>query len=377
METVKLRATPAARALARRLGVKLTNVTGTGYKGRIHRDDIAGFNYEEKIHVSPLARRIAEEHDIELKGIRGSGHNHKIMKEDVLQLISDPQIKEMLTRDKLAESTAPPRPAAASQQPAAPATPATDKAATPAASPAASPAPAGLAGSTETVPMTQMRKIISKRMMESYFGIPSFIQTWEVDMTNLLALRKQLIEPIKEKTGKKLTVTDLISVAVVKTLMKHKQINASLNKEGTEITYHNYVNLGMAVGMEEGLLVPVVKNADRMSLSEFVVALKDLTERTFSKKLLPDEQAGSTFSISNLGMYGVDEFTAIINQPNAAILSVASTQERIVPINGEAVVRPIMKISLTSDHRIIDGLTAARFMTDLKALLENPMTLLI
>ena len=373
METVKLRATPAARALARRLGVKLTNVTGTGYKGRIHRDDIAGFNYEEKIHVSPLARRIAEEHDIELKGIRGSGHNHKIMKEDVLQLISDPQIKEMLTRDKLAESTAPPRPAAASQQPAAPATPATAKAATP----AASPAPAGLAGSTETVPMTQMRKIISKRMMESYFGIPSFIQTWEVDMTNLLALRKQLIEPIKEKTGKKLTVTDLISVAVVKTLMKHKQINASLNKEGTEITYHNYVNLGMAVGMEEGLLVPVVKNADRMSLSELVVALKDLTERTFSKKLLPDEQAGSTFSISNLGMYGVDEFTAIINQPNAAILSVASTQERIVPINGEAVVRPIMKISLTSDHRIIDGLTAARFMTDLKALLENPMTLLI
>ncbi|MDD2513198.1 MAG: dihydrolipoamide acetyltransferase [Proteiniphilum sp.] len=374
METVKLRATPAARALARRLGVKLTNVTGTGYKGRIHRDDIAGFHYGEKIHVSPLARRIAEEHDIELKGIKGSGHNHKIMKEDVLQLISDPQIKAMLTRDKLTEPAAPlapPRPAAAAQQPSQqPAAPAAAKAATPAASDTP-------AGSTETVPMTQMRKIISKRMMESYFGIPSFIQTWEVDMTHLLALRKQLIEPIREKTGKKLTVTDLISVAVVKTLMKHKQINASLNKEGTGITYHNYVNLGMAVGMEEGLLVPVVKNADRMSLSEFVVAIKDLTERSFSKKLLPDEQAGSTFSISNLGMYGVDAFTAIINQPNAAILSVASTQERIVPVNGEAVIRPIMKISLTSDHRIIDGLTAAKFMTDLKAQLENPMTLLI
>ena len=374
METVKLRATPAARALARRLGVKLTNVTGTGYKGRIHRDDIAGFNYEEKIHVSPLARRIAEEHNIELKGIKGSGHNHKIMKEDVLQLISDPQIKAMLTRDKLTEPVASPKSSSTAQHPSPQSTAPAIATAT---IPAASSAPASPTGSTETVPMTQMRKIISKRMMESYFGIPSFIQTWEVDMTNLLALRKQLIEPIKEKTGKKLTVTDLISVAVVKTLMKHKQINASLNKEGTEITYHNYVNLGMAVGMEEGLLVPVVKNADRMSLSEFVVALKDLTERTFSKKLLPDEQAGSTFSISNLGMYGVDEFTAIINQPNAAILSVASTHERIVPVNGEAVVRPIMKISLTSDHRIIDGLTAARFMTDLKALLENPMTLLI
>lgn len=359
--------------MARRLGVQLTNVTGTGYKGRIHRDDIAGFNYEEKIHVSPLARRIAEEHNIELKGIKGSGHRNKIMKEDVLQLISDPQIKAMLTRDDLSAAVATSKPAAAqqSQQLAA------EEAPRSAAAQSTPSTPAAPAGSTETVPMTQMRKIISKRMTESYFGIPSFVQTWEVDMTNLLALRKQLIEPVMERTGKKLTVTDLISVAVVKTLMKHRQINATLNKEATEITYHNYVNLGMAVGMDEGLMVPVVKNADRMSLSEFVVAIKDLTERTLSKKLLPDEQAGSTFSISNLGMYGVDEFTAIINQPNAAILSVASTQERIVPVNGEAVVRPIMKMSLTSDHRIIDGLTAARFMTDLKALLENPMTLLI
>ena len=370
MENKKLRATPAARALAKRLGVKLLNVTGTGYKGRIHKEDIAGFNYEEKTHISPLALRIADEHNIELKGLKGTGHRNKIMKEDVLKLISDPELKAKLTRDDFAEATAPPRamPPSAQSPAAAPAAAGT--------TPAAAPQPA-LVGETETVPMTQMRKIISKRMMESYFGIPSFMQTWEVDMTNLLALRQQLIEPIKEKTGRKLTVTDLISMTVVKTLMKHKYINASLNKEGTEITFHNYVDLGMAVGMEEGLLVPVVKNADKMSLSEFVLSLKDLTERTFSKKLLPDEQAGSTFSISNLGMYGVDEFTAIINQPNAAILSVSSTHERVVPLNGEMVIRPIMKISLTSDHRIIDGLAAAKFMTDLKALMENPITLLI
>ena len=370
MENSKLRATPAARALAKRLGVKLINVTGTGYKGRIHKEDIAGFNYEEKVHISPLARRIADEHNIELKGLKGTGHRNKIMKEDVLKLISDPELKARLTRDDFAEATAPPKAMPADTQAQAAEQSADDN------TPAAAPQPA-IKGETETVPMTQMRKIISKRMMESYFGIPSFIQTWEVDMTNLLALRKQLIEPIKEKTGKKLTLTDLISMTVVKTLMKHKYINASLNKEGTEITFHNYVNLGMAVGMEEGLLVPVVKNADKMSLSEFVVALKDLTERTFSKKLLPDEQAGSTFSISNLGMYGVDEFTAIINQPNAAILSVSSTHERVVPLNGEMVIRPIMKISLTSDHRIIDGLAAAKFMTDLKALMEDPITLLI
>jgi pyruvate dehydrogenase E2 component (dihydrolipoamide acetyltransferase) len=368
MENKKFRATPAARALARRLGVDLLSVTGTGYKGRIHKDDIASFNYEEMTHISPLARHIAEVHNIDLKGVKGSGHRSKIMKDDVLQLISDPDLKARFTLNDFGEVFVPKQ-----DQPAA--KPAAE---TPQKAPAAAVSQAApVAGETEKVPMTQMRKIIAKRMSESYFGIPTFIQTWEVDMTELLALRKRLIEPIQEKTGKKLTVTDLISLAVVKTLLKHKYINASLNPEGTELTFHNYVHLGMAVGLDEGLLVPVVKNADKMSLSEFVVALKDLTERTFSKKLLPDEQAGSTFTISNLGMYPVDEFTAIINQPNAAILSVASTKEKLVPVNGEAVVRPIMKMSLTSDHRIIDGLTAAKFMTDLKKLMEDPITLLI
>lgn len=371
MENRKLRATPAARTLAKRLGVDLLNVTGTGYKGRIHKDDIAGFNYEEKIHISPLAQRIADEHNIDLKGVVGTGYGNKIMKDDVLQLISDPVLKARFTLNDFGDRALPAsgtgtKPVEAQAQPA----PESLKKGQP------SPQPAP-AGETERVPMTQMRTIIARRMTESYFGAPTFVQTWEVDMTELLALRKRLMEPIKEKTGKKLTVTDLIAMAVVKTLMKHKYINASLNREGTELTFHNYVNLGMAVGLDEGLLVPVVKGADKMSLSEFVLALKDLTERTFSKKLLPDEQAGSTFTISNLGMYGVDAFTAIINQPNAAILSVASTQERVVPLSGELVVRPIMKMSLTCDHRVIDGLTGARFMTDLKAAMEDPLTLLI
>jgi len=371
MENKRFRATPAARALAKRLGVDLLSVTGTGYKGRIHKDDIANFNYEEKTHISPLARHIAEVHNIDLKGVKGSGHRNKIMKDDVLQLISDPDLKARFTLNDFGEVFVP----KAGQAAASPSAEVSQKA--PAAAVSQGAPVTSVAGETETVPMTQMRKIIAKRMSESFFGIPTFIQTWEVDMTELLALRKRLIEPIQEKTGKKLTVTDLISLAVVKMLLKHKYINASLNPEGTEMTFHNYVNLGVAVGLDEGLLVPVVKNADKMSLSEFVVALKDLTERTFSKKLLPDEQAGSTFTISNLGMYPVDEFTAIINQPNAAILSVASTKEKLVPVNGEAVVRPIMKMSLTSDHRIIDGLTAAKFMTDLKKLMEDPITLLI
>lgn len=363
-----MRATPAARNLAKRLGVDLLYVTGTGYKGRIQQNDVAGFNYEEKTHISPLAQRIADIHHIDLKGVKGTGYGNKIMKDDVIQLIDDQEIKSRFMLDDYGYQMVSASPKVTKAAP--------DKQAAVAVKtePVREPV---VGGDSETVPMTQMRKIISKRMSESYFGAPTFIQTWEIDMTELLALRKRLIDPIMEKTGKKVTVTDLISMAVIRTLPKHKYINASLNKDATEITFHNYVNLGMAVGLDEGLLVPVVKGADKMSLSEFVVAMKDLTERTFAKKLLPDEQAGSTFTISNLGMYGVDEFTAIINQPNSAILSVASTQQRAVPREGEIVIRPIMKVSLTADHRVIDGLTGAKFMTDLKAALEDPLTLFI
>ena len=362
-----MRATPAARALAKRLGVDLLSVIGTGFKGRIHRDDVAGFNYEDKTHVSPLAQRIADIHNIDLKGLTGTGFRNKIMKDDVLQFIDDPEIKSRFMLDDYGYQMVSSGPVATKTTPVKQAETAKREIVLDTAK----------IGDSETIQMTQMRKIISKRMSESYFGAPTFIQTWEIDMTELLALRKRLIDPIMEKTGKRVTVTDLISMAVIKTLPKHKYINSSMNKEATEITFHNYVNLGMAVGLDEGLMVPVVKGADKMTLTEFVVAMKDLTDRTLSKKLLPDEQAGSTFTISNLGMYGVDEFTAIINQPNAAILSVASTQQRAVPKDGEIVIRPIMKISLTSDHRIIDGLTAAKFMTDLKAAMEDPLTLFI
>lgn len=351
------------------MGVKLQNVTGTGYKGRIHIEDVSGWNYKGKVHISPLAQRIADEHNIDLSGIKGTGHNEKVMKDDVLLLISDPVLRARLTRDDFAEATGATKSISGVTK--------QIKAASDAKPVTAQVQKVDATGETETIPMSMMRKIIAKRMSESYFSIPSFIQNWEIDMTELLALRKKLLDPIKEKTDKKLTVTDLISFAEVQTLMKHKYINASLNQEATEITFHNYVNLAIAVGMDEGLLVPVVKNADKMSLSELVVALKDVTERTINKKLLPDEQVGSTFTISNLGMYGVESFTAIINQPNAAILSVSSTQEIPVARDGQVVIRPIMKISLTSDHRIIDGLAAAKFMQDLKQLLENPLALLI
>lgn len=376
MTNDKLRATPKARALAKRMGVELNKIMGSGYKGRIHADDVASFTYEERGGITPLARKIVAAYGIDTEGIKGTGHRGKITRRDVLTLIpelKEPNLEQLLDVFTIKTSPAPSK----KTNFATPGQNDTTKgtASTSATSP--SPAVEGAYGTETKVPMNMMRRVIAQRMSESYFSAPVFILNYEVDMTEVSKLRAQLLEPIREKTGKKLTVTDLVSMAVVRTLMKHPYINATLSPDGSEITLHDYVNLAMAVGMDEGLLVPVVHNAERLTLSDLVVRLKDITERAVGKKLTPADQVGSTFTISNLGMYGVESFTSIINQPNSAILSIAGTKEMPVVKDGQIVIRPIMKMSLASDHRVINGLAAAKFMQDLKALLENPLTLLV
>ena len=232
-------------------------------------------------------------------------------------------------------------------------------------------------GIVETVPVSPMRKVISKRMSESYFSAPTFVVNVEVDMTELLALRKKVVDAIIEETGKKATVTDFISLAVIKSLMKHPYVNASLSSDEKEMYLHHYVNLSIAVGMDSGLVVPVIKGADKMSLKELVVASKEITTKALAGKLKPDEMADSTFTISNLGMYGVKSFVPIINQPNTAILGVSATVQKPVVLNGEVKVRPIMTLTLTADHRVVDGLEGAKFMKTLKEAIENPLSLLI
>ncbi len=371
----KLRATPKARALARRMGVSLDLVEGTGYKGRIHAEDVAGFTYEERGGVTPIAKKIAEAHGLDLEQIKGTGLRGKITRRDVLGLlpVGAEVCLECIVDAFTIKAPAPDRKKTTSF-----ATPGQNDTLSPSATAVATPpATAGEYGSETKVPMNMMRKVIAKRMSESYFSAPTFVLNYEVDMHEVTQLRAQLLEPVREKTGKKMTVTDIISLAVVRTLMKHPYINATLSPDGNEITLHDYVNLAMAVGMDEGLLVPVVHNAEKLSLSELVVRLKDITERAVGKKLTPADQVGSTFTISNLGMYGVESFTSIINQPNSAILSIAATKQMPIVRDGQVVVRPIMKMSLTSDHRVINGLAAAKFMQDLKALLENPLSLLV
>lgn len=344
MSDIKFRATPVARFLSKQNNIDLSLLKGSGPKGRIQKEDVLNFKKFSVIKISPLAKKIAEVENIDLSNVVGTGVNGKILKEDVLNFLKDENsvvknvntevLKEVLDVKKYY-------------------------------------------GEVEEIPMSMMRRTVAKRMSESYFTAPVFIANIEVDMTEAKALREKIMEQLKEETGYKLTITDIISLATVKSLIKHPYLNCSLSKDGTKILLHKYVNLAMAVGLENGLLTPVVKNAEKLSLKELMISLKDLTKKAVEMKLESEELEDSTFTISNLGMFGIDSFAPIINQPNSAILGVSATVEKPVVLNGEIAIRSIMKLSITVDHRVIDGLEAAKFLNTLKKYLENPISILV
>lgn len=345
MSETKFRATPAARKYARDNGLDLSVVKGTGAKGRVHLDDVKEYKIHGRIKISPLAQKIADIEGLNIQVIEGSGPKGKIMKEDVLALLHGDKKKEekedkpkQEVKDTKAESKD---------------------------------------ADVERVKMPGIKKIVGKRMRESQQISPTYSINVSIDMTNLLAFRKQTVDLVVEKVGEKPSVTDYISLAVIKSLQKHPYVNASVSEDESEIIFHNYVNLSIAVGTDEALYVPVVKGADKMSFTDLVVESKRVIKATLDGKLKSEEMQGSTFTISNLGMYGVDSFTSIINQPNTAILSIAATKKTPVVIDDEIVIRPIMNLALNADHRIIDGLEGAKFMQTLKKNLENPVGLLI
>lgn len=294
---------------------------------------------EGRIFASPLAKKIASEKGIDLRYVKGSGDNGRITKSDI---------------DHYQPAAAP---AAASAAPAA-------KSATVVS------APAGVE-SFEEVPVSQMRKTIARRLSESLFTAPHFYLTMTIDMDAAVAARTK----INEVAPVKISFNDMVLKATALALKQHPKVNSSWL--GDKIRYNHHVNIGVAVAVEDGLLVPVVRFADTKSLSQIGVEVKEYAQKAKDKKLQPSDWEGSTFTISNLGMFGIDQFTAIINPPDSCILAVGGISQVPVVKKGQVVPGNIMKVTLSCDHRSVDGATGAAFLQTLKSLLEEPLRMLV
>ena len=297
----------------------------------------------ERVFVSPLAKKIAEQNGINLSQVNGSGENGRIIKSDV------ENFTPIATTQNLQPNT--------SAQPQA-------EVAT------AKPFAATGEKLTEEIKNSQMRKIIAKRLAESLFTAPHYNLVIEVTMDE--AMKSRAI--INSVPDTKVSFNDMVIKASAMALKKHPKINSQWGEDSILINYH--VNIGVAVAVEDGLVVPVLPFTDAMSLSQIGGNVRDLAGRAKSKKLLPSEMEGSTFTISNLGMFGITEFNSIINQPNSAILSVGAIVEKPVVKNSQIVVGNTMMLSLACDHRTIDGATGAQFLQTLKQYIENPVTML-
>ncbi|GAA4770827.1 MULTISPECIES: pyruvate dehydrogenase complex dihydrolipoamide acetyltransferase [Flavobacterium] len=296
-----------------------------------------------RIFASPLAKKIAEEKGINLSQVNGSGENGRITKADVENFVPG------------AAAVSTPVQAVAQAQ---------------AAVSAVKPfVPAGEVFQEE-VKNSQMRKVIAKRLSESKFTAPHYYLTIELDMDNAIASRN-MINGLPET---KVSFNDMVIKASAMALKKHPQVNSQWKDEATIINHH--VNIGVAVAVEDGLVVPVLKFTDQMSLTQIGASVKDMAGRAKAKKIQPAEMEGSTFTISNLGMFGIQSFTSIINQPNSAILSVGAIVEKPVVKNGQIVVGNTMTVTLACDHRTVDGATGAQFLQTFKAFMENPVTML-
>jgi pyruvate dehydrogenase E2 component (dihydrolipoamide acetyltransferase) len=294
-----------------------------------------------RVKASPLAKRIAKEKGIDLSQVAGSADGGRIIKKDIENF----------------------KPAAAKAAPAEAPAQASDK-------PAALPQFIGEEKFTEK-PVTQMRKVIAKRLAESLFTAPHFYLTMSIDMDSAIAARAKMNDfaPVK------ISFNDMVLKAAAVALKQHPNVNSSWL--GDKIRYNEHVNIGVAVAVEDGLLVPVVRFADGKSLSRISAEVKDFAQRAKAKKLQPADWEGSTFTISNLGMFGIDEFTAIINPPDACILAIGGISQVPVVKNGAVVPGNVMKVTLSCDHRVVDGATGSAFLQTFKALLEEPVRLLV
>lgn len=290
---------------------------------------------QRQVRSSPLARRLASERGLDLASVQGSGPNGRIIRRDI----------------ENAPATGAARPAAAAS--AAPSAPAISR-----------------EGDYQDVPLTNIRKVIAKRLGESIGPIPTFYLTVELDLTRVMEMRGAMAELGDEF---KVSVNDVLLKAIAVALSQHPEVNA--HWLGDRIRYFNRVHLGMAVATDDGLIVPVIWDADRKGMAQLSREAKELAKRARDRKLKPEEFTGSTFSVSNLGMFGIDQFTAIINPPEAAILAIGTGEDKLVVVDGEPVVRKRVRLTMSCDHRVIDGAVGAKFLQTLRRLVENPLML--
>ncbi|MCW3082095.1 MAG: pyruvate dehydrogenase complex dihydrolipoamide acetyltransferase [Segetibacter sp.] len=322
---------------------------------------------EGRIIASPLAKKLAEEKGVDLRFVKGSGDNGRIVKQDI-DGFSPAQQQEPVQPQTApqAQPVAAPQPEA--KQPAA-IEPAAKAAET---KPQAAPAASGIGQvSFDEVPVSQMRKTIARRLAESKFSAPHFYLTMSIDMDQAVQTRVKL----NELSPVKISFNDMVLKATAVALKQHPKVNSSWL--GDKIRINHHVNIGVAVAVDEGLLVPVVRFADAKGLSQISVEVKQFAQKAKDKKLQPADWEGSTFTISNLGMFGIDEFTAIINPPDACILAIGGISQVPVVKNGQVVPGNVMKVTLSCDHRVVDGASGAAFLQTLKSLLEEPLRMLV
>ena len=300
-----------------------------------------------RLKASPLARKLASDHGLDLRMIQGSGPEGRIIKRDIEAMLAGG-----------AEALVPvevPAPRLA----------------------VAAPVGVGEEAPYASVRLSPMRKTIARRLAQSKYTAPHFYLTIDLAMERVVAARKQINALAEEQGRPKISFNDLITKACAVALRQHPEVNASYMADEGEIRHYNDVHIGVAVAVEGGLVTPVIRNADQKGLAELAVETRALAARARDRKLQPDEMAGSTFTTSNLGMFGIEDFTAIINPPNACILAIGAIRDEPVVRDGEIVPGKRMKVTLSCDHRVVDGATGAKFLQTLRHYLEEPLNLLM
>ncbi len=305
-----------------------------------------------RIRVSPVARRMAAEKNVDLGQLKGSGPGGRIVQRDVVNFQPGAPAKEAQGSQSVGVADKQPKPTA----------------------PVPVLATRAPSGQKEVIPLTKIRSVIAQRLQQSKQNIPHFYETMDIDVEELTKLRERMNKSL-DKTGVRISVGDFVAKAVATALTQHRVVNAHFN--GTEVTQYADVHLGMAVALPNGLIVPVLRNINQMGLAEIRVRSADLVDRARAQKLKQDEMTGATFTVSNLGTYGVREFSAIINPPEVGILAIGGAEKRPVVKNDQLVARTMMTVTLSADHRVVDGATAAEFLRTLKGLLEEPGMMLV